>query len=67
MRSYGLIFLIINVYTFYFQFVAKDWNDLWFIHLLIVGGSMIAIGFRLERWLHRRPADPSAASPPAPQ
>ena len=51
LRSYGLIFLIINVYTFYFQFVAGDWEHLWFIHLLIAGGSLIAVGFKLERWI----------------
>jgi hypothetical protein len=52
LRSYGLIFLIINVYTFYFQFIAGDWAALWWLHLLIVGGSLLAVGFRLERWLH---------------
>ena len=52
LRSYGLIFLIINVYTFYFQFVAGDWAALWWVHLLIVGGSLLLVGFRLERWLH---------------
>lgn len=64
LRSYGVIFLIINVYTFYFQFVAGNWEQLWFVHLLIVGGSMIAIGFRLERWLHRSTSAPP--QPPAP-
>jgi len=69
LRSYGLIFLIINVYTFYFQFVAGDWEHLWFIHLLIAGGSLIAVGFKLERWIRQRPdeAHTTAAAPPAPR
>jgi hypothetical protein len=58
LRSYGLVFLIINVYTFYFQFVAGDWAALWWVHLLIVGGSLLAIGFHLESWL--RPKDTPA-------
>jgi hypothetical protein len=63
LRSYGVVFLIINIYTFYFQFVAGHWAELWFIHLLIVGGSMIAVGFRLERWLHRRTPAPKTDEP----
>jgi hypothetical protein len=63
LRSYGIVFLIINVYTFYFQFVAGDWAMLWWVHLLIVGGSMLAIGFRLERWL--RPKTPAVPDPAA--
>jgi len=51
LRSYGIIFLIINVYTFYFQFVAGDWAALWWLHLLVAGGSLLFIGLRLERWL----------------
>jgi hypothetical protein len=53
LRSYGVIFLIINVYTFYFQFIAVRSADFWFGHLLIAGGSLLAIGFRLEHWLQR--------------
>jgi hypothetical protein len=53
LRSYGLIFLIINVYTFYFQFVAVHSPEFWFMHLLIAGGSLLAVGFQLERWLQR--------------
>jgi len=54
LRSYGLVFLIINVYTFYFQFVAGDWPVLWWAHLLLVGGSLLFVGFRLEAWLNRQ-------------
>ncbi len=53
LRSYGLIFLIINVYTFYFQFIAGHWDVLWWAHLLLAGGSLLFVGFRLERWLNR--------------
>ncbi len=51
LRSYGVIFLIINVYTFYFQFVAAKSPEFWFVHLLIAGGTLLALGFQLERWL----------------
>ncbi len=53
LRSYGLVFLIINVYTFYFQYLAYDWAALWWVHLLVIGGSLLALGFRLERWLRQ--------------
>lgn len=51
LRSYGLVFLIINVYTFYFQFVAFNSPEAWWIHLLLVGGSLVWVGFALERRL----------------
>jgi hypothetical protein len=54
-----MTFLIINVYTFYFQFVVDNSTELWWLHLLIVGGSLVALGFALERRL-RRPAAASA-------
>ena len=55
LRSYGIVFLIVNVYTFYFQFIAGDWAALWWVHLLVAGGSLLAIGFRLETWLRPPP------------
>jgi hypothetical protein len=63
LRSYGIVFLIINVYTFYFQFVAGNWAALWWLHLLIVGGSLLAVGFRLESWLRPKPAGQPGAKP----
>jgi hypothetical protein len=49
LRGYGLTFLIINLYTFYFQFVVTHSTEMWFLHLLLVGGSMVALGMRVER------------------
>ena len=34
LRSYGLTFLVINVYTFYFQFVVAHSLEEWWVHLL---------------------------------
>jgi len=51
LRGYGLTFLIINVYTFYFQFVVVHSAELWWIHLLFSGGTLLALGFWLERYL----------------
>jgi len=51
LRSYGLVFLIINVYTFYFQFVAARSPEFWWGHMLVVGGSLLALGFQMERRL----------------
>ena len=48
-RGYGLTFLIINIYTFYFQFIVAKSGELWFIHMLLVGGSMVGLGVWLER------------------
>lgn len=48
-RAYGLVFLLINVYTFYFQFVVAHTAVMWWLHLLLVGGSLLVLGFRLER------------------
>lgn len=61
LRSYGMTFLIINVYTFYFQFVVANSLEAWWLHLLLVGGSLIALGFLLERHLRRSTAPLSAA------
>jgi hypothetical protein len=55
LRAYGLTFLIINLYTFYFQFIVPNTVYLGFLHLLIVGGSMLALGISLERrWREQR-------------
>ncbi|MFO1520016.1 MAG: hypothetical protein U1F57_10195 [bacterium] len=54
LRSYGMVFLIINVYTFYFQFIAAKSAELWWIHLLLVGGSMVLLGVVLEKKLSER-------------
>jgi len=48
-RGYGMTFLVINLYTFYFQFVVARTGSLWFWHLLLVGASLVGLGFRLER------------------
>jgi hypothetical protein len=49
LRGYGLTFLIINLYTFYFQFVAANTGEAWFLHLLLTGGSLLWLGLHLER------------------
>ena len=49
LRGYGLTFLIINLYTFYFQFVIANTGSFWFLHLLLIGGSLLWLGFHLER------------------
>lgn len=48
LRGYGLTFLIINLYTFYFQFVVANSVAAWFVHLLLTGGSMLWLGFHME-------------------
>jgi len=55
LRSYGLTFLVINVYTFYFQFVVAHSLEAWWLHLLLVGGTLVWLGFALERRLRRSP------------
>jgi len=59
LRSYGLTFLVINLYTFYFQFVIAHSVEMWWAHLLLVGGSLVWIGFALERNLRRKPDAPA--------
>jgi len=51
LRGYGLTFLIINLYTFYFQFVAVNTGRAWFLHLLLTGGSLLWLGLHFERKL----------------
>lgn len=50
LRSYGLVFLIINIYTAYFQFVAAHSEEIFFLHFFIIGGSMIALAFNIEKF-----------------
>jgi hypothetical protein len=61
-RGYGLTFLILNLYTFYFQFLVVHSAEIWYVHLLIAGGSMVALGLHLER---NRSAAKIAARPAA--
>ena len=53
LKTYGITFLVINVYTFYFQFVAYKTAEAWWLHLLLMGGSLMGVGFALERHLRR--------------
>jgi len=63
-RSYGMTFLVIDLYTFYFQFVVANSAEAWWLHLLLVGGSLVWVGFALERGLRRpRGASPRPAAP----
>jgi hypothetical protein len=50
LRAYGLVFLVIDAYTFYGQFVAASSVDLWFVHLLLIGGTLVVLALRAERW-----------------
>lgn len=49
LRAYGIAFLAINSYTFYFQFVVANSLEGWWVHLLLVGGSLVLLAFRMER------------------
>lgn len=57
-RSYGLVFLIINIYTAYFQFVALNSTDIFFIHFFIMGGSMIGLAFHYEKLRKQKQSPP---------
>lgn len=48
LRGYGMTFLLINTYTAYFQFLAVQSGGLWFLHLLLVGGSLVGVGVSLD-------------------
>jgi hypothetical protein len=66
LRGYGLTFLFINLYTFYFQFLVAHSPELWWIHLLLTGGSLVAVGVFLEHRLRRdRPSTPPAPAAPS--
>jgi hypothetical protein len=49
LRGYGLTFLMLNLYTFYFQFVVSNTGEAWFVHLLLTGGSLLFLGLYFER------------------
>jgi len=51
LRSYGLVFLLIDVYTFYFQFVVWHSAEVWYLHLLVAGAGLVGGGMFLERHL----------------
>jgi hypothetical protein len=55
LRGYGLTFVLVNLYTFYFQFVAARSPDGWFVHLLVLGGGLVGGGMLLERKLAAAP------------
>jgi hypothetical protein len=61
LRGYGLTFLTINAFTFYGQFVAYHSGELWFIHLLVIGGALVGLGFWVER-MHRAQLSPASDS-----
>ncbi len=49
LRAYGMTFLVIDAYTFYFQFIVAHSVEWWWLHMLIVGGSMLFVGTQVER------------------
>jgi len=49
LRAYGMTFLIINCYTFYFQFVVAHSIIMWWLHLLLVGGSLVFLAIKVEQ------------------
>lgn len=68
LRGWGLTFLVIDVYTFYFQFVVANSSSLWFLHMLLVGGSLLALGANMERLrgspaAEEKPPEPSRPEP----
>lgn len=62
LRGYGLTFLAIDLYTFYFQFVVMKSTGLWWVHLLFTGGSLVVLGAAVERSRQMRPPAPSAGA-----
>lgn len=48
LRSYAFTFMTINLYTFYFQFIVSKSSELWFLHMLLVGGSLLGLGLFVE-------------------
>jgi hypothetical protein len=49
LRAYGVTFLVINAYTSYFEFVAAHSLAVWWLHLLLAGGTLFHLAVRLER------------------
>lgn len=62
LRGYGLTFLIINVYTFYFQFVVVNTLPALTLHLLLLGGGTIWLGLALEKSRAAKPPETAAAA-----
>lgn len=56
LRAYGLTFLTINAYTFYFQFIVANSGEAWFVHMLLTGASLIAVGNWASRSVRRQRA-----------
>ncbi|MFZ6769339.1 hypothetical protein ACO0LM_20000 [Undibacterium sp. Di26W] len=56
LRGYAYTFLMINLYTFYFQFLVSKSPSLWFIHLLLVGGSLLGLGIYVDGQRKKEPA-----------
>jgi hypothetical protein len=54
LRAYGFTFFVLDAYTFYFQFVVERSTEAWWLHLLLVGGSLVGLGVWLERRLRSR-------------
>ncbi len=49
LRLYGIVFVLINAYTAYFQYIAANSAGLWFLHMLVAGGSMLFLVKYLEK------------------
>ncbi|MCB9060163.1 MAG: hypothetical protein H6622_01405 [Halobacteriovoraceae bacterium] len=50
-KSYGLVFAIINIYTAYAQFVIYYTSGVSFLHFLVIGSTLLAIGIKYEKIL----------------
>lgn len=48
-RSYGIVFLLLNGYTAYFQYLAAHSLGIWYFHLLVAGGSLVLIVKMVEQ------------------
>ncbi len=49
LRNYGLSFLLADAYTFYFEIIAMKTGELWWLHLLVVGASLVALAMNVDR------------------
>lgn len=58
LRGYAYTFLMINLYTFYFQFLVSKSPSLWFFHLLLVGGSLLGLGIYVDGLRKKGPVQP---------
>ncbi len=66
LRAHGIVFLLIAAYTTYFQFIARESGEIWWLHLLLTGASLVALGFFAERRLRTREPVPQVDLPPEP-